>query len=381
MASSNTILPPGVTSDAWSMTTGLTPPTYIGYGGSTRMFRSATFSAIVTFKDPDRRKDLDSFRQFVKQLPGWFRYDGIIEGFSVAEKEIVFKKINGSFRRQEIVPTGIISPGEYFIWVAGSESDSSCVMFDWDSEDWTDTLVCLFREMVIGFPKTFSAKEGFFREVGLTLLDATTPASKVSAGPIRLAKEDDSLYDDYMVDSSYIPLHNNIDCWSLNDMKAYFDARKQDVMAAMRDLAEDESISFSELSQHLFFGERWLLSDLPKDMNRLIAAYQHCYHPYREIEDRALRGIHVTDGDNYEKGVAALRGLMAKALLYPHFEEEIHYLEDIFDTYTTVPQELLDAGAALKFTIADVNAALSYFTEEDITKVKRRIQGLDWARK
>lgn len=51
----------------------------------------------------------------------------------------------------------------------------------------------------------------------------------------------------------------------------------------------------------------------------------------------------------------------------------------MFDTYTTVPQELLDAGATLKFTIADVNAALSYFTEEDIEKVKRRILGLDWA--
>lgn len=342
--------------------------------------RSATFSAIATFKNPDRRKDLDSFRQFVKQLPGWFRYDGIIEGFSVAEKEIVFKKINGSIRRQEIVPTGIISPGEYFIWVAGSESDSSCVMFDWDSEDWTDTLVCLFREMVIGFPQTFSEHEGYFREVGLTILDATTPASKESVGPIRLEKEDDSLYEDYVVKSPYIPRHN-LECWSLDAMKQYFYDRKEDVMAAMRDLAVDESTSFSDLSQRLYFGDYWLLEDLPKDMNRLMEAYQHDYHPYREDEDPELRSIHVTDGDNYEKGVAALRGLMAKALLYPHFKEEIHYLENIFDTYTTVPQELLDAGAALKFTIADVNAALSYFTEEDITKVKRRIQGLDWARK
>lgn len=106
--------------------------------------------------------------------------------------------------------------------------------------------------------------------------------------------------------------------------------------------------------------------------------YQHNSLPYREIEDSKLRGVHVTDGDNYEKGVAALRRLLAKALLYQHFEEEIEYLERIFDTYTKVPQELLDAGDVLKFTIADVNAALAYFTEEDITKVKRRIQGLDW---
>lgn len=379
MASSNTILPPGV-SDAGFMTTGLTPPTSIGYGiGSTRMFRSGTFSAIVTFKNPDKRKDLDSFRQFVEQLPGWFHYYGIIEGLSVAEKEIVFKKINGSIRRQEIVPTGIISPGEYFIWVSGSESNSSSVMFDWDSEDWTDTLVCLFREMVIGFPKTFSASEGYFREVGLTILDATAPASKESVGPIRLEKEDDSLYEDYVIESPYIPLHG-LECWSLDEMKQYFNDRKHDVMAAMRDLAVDESISFSDLSQHLYFGDNWLLEDLPKDMNRLMEAYQHDYHPYREDEDPALRGVHVTDGDNYEKGVAALRGLMAKALLYPLYEEEIGYLKNILDTYTMVPQELLDAGAALKFTIADVNAALSYFTEEDITKVKRRIQGLDWAR-
>lgn len=345
-----------------------------------RSSRRGIFSAILTFKNPERRKDIDSFKQFVEQLPGWYLYEGIIEGFSVAEKEIAFKKINGSFYRQEIVPTGIISPGEYFIWVSEISSDYPNIMFDWDSTNWTSALVYLFRDMVIGFPQTFLASEGYFREVGLTVLYASAPAPKKSASPIRLEKEDDSLYEDYVIDSSYIPLHNNIDCWSLNDMKAYFDARKQDVMAAMRDLAVDESISFSELSQHLFFGERWVLSDLPKDMNRLIAAYQHCYYRYREIDDRALRGVHVTDGDNYENGVAALRALMAKALLYPHFEDEIHYLDNILDTYTTVPQELLDAGAALKFTIADVNAALAYFTEEDITKVKRRIQGLDWVR-
>ena len=361
------------------MTTGLTPSTSFGYGiDPTSMFRSGTFSAIVTFKKPDRRKDLDSFRQFVKQLPGWFRYEGIIEGFSVAEKEIVFKKINGSIRRQEIVPTGIISPGEYFIWVAGSESDSSCVMFDWDSDDWTDTLVRLFSDMVIGFPQTFTASEGYFREVDLNILYASTSASKESAGRFRLEKEDDSLYDDYVIESPYIPLHG-LECWTLDEMKQYFNDRKHDVMAAMRGLAEDGSIKFSELSQHLFFGQEWVLFDLPKDMERLIASYQHNYHTYREEEDPELR-IHVTDGDNYERGVAALRGLLAKAMLYPGFEDEVHYLERIFDTYTTVPQELLDAGAALKFTIADVNAALSYFTEEDITKVKRRIQGLDWAR-
>lgn len=335
-------------------------------------------SAIVTFKNPDRRKDLDSFKQFVEQLPGWYQHEGIIEGFSVAEKELVFKKINGSFRRQEIVPTGIISPGEYFVWVSDTNSDYPNIMFDWDSDDWTSALVYLFRDMVIGFPQTFLASEGYFREVGLTTLYGSAPASKAS--PIRLEKEDDSLYEDYDIESPYIPLHNNIDCWSLNDMKAYFDARKQDVMAAMRDLAEDESISFSELSQHLFFGHSWLLSDLPKDMKRLVEAYQHDYCHYREIDDPELRGVHVTDGVNYEKGVAALRALMAKALLFPHFEDEIQYLENILDTYTTVPQELLAAGAALKFTIADVNAALAYFTEEDITKVKRRILGLDWVR-
>lgn len=337
-------------------------------------------SAIVTFKNPARRKDLDSFKQFVEQLPDWYPHAGIIEGFSVAEKEFVFKKINGSFRRQEIVPTGIISPGEYFIWVSDTNSNYPNIMFDWDSDDWTSALVYLFRDMVIGFPQTFLASEGYFREVGLTTLYGSPHASKEPTNPIRLEKEDDSLYEDYDIESPYIPLHNRIDCWSLDDMKAYFGARKQDVMAAMRDLAEDESCSFSEFSQHLFFGHSWLLSDLPKDMHRLIEAYQHDYCHYREIDDPELHGVHVTDGDNYEKGVAALRALMAKALLYPRFEEEIHYLENIFDTYTTVPQELLAAGAALKFTIADVNAALEYFTEEDITKVKRRIQGLDWVR-
>ena len=380
MTNNNNNLPLGITSDAGFMAAGLTPSTSFGYGiGPATMFRSATFSAILTFKNPERRKDIDSFKQFVEQLPGWYLYEGIIEGFSVAEKEIAFKKINGSFYRQEIVPTGIISPGEYFIWVSEISSDYPNIMFDWDSTNWTSALVYLFRDMVIGFPQTFLASEGYFREVGLDILYASASAEKKSASPIRLEKEDDSLYEDYDIDESYIPLHNNIDCWSLNEMKAYFDARKQDVMAAMRDLAVDESLSFSELSQHLFFGQKWVLFDLPKDMERLIASYQHNYHTYREEEDPELR-LHVTDGDNYERGVAALRALMAKALLFPHFEDEIQYLENILDTYTTVPQELLDAGAALKFTIADVNAALSYFTEEDITKVKRRIQGLDWAR-
>ena len=340
---------------------------------------SDAFSAIMTFKNPDRRKDLDSFKQFAKQLPDWYQHEGIIEGFSVAEKEFVFKKINGSIRRQEKVPTGIIRPGEFFIWVSNFNSQRWNLLFDWESTSWTPALIILFQEMVIGFPQTFSVSEGYFTELGLSTLYAFTLPLKEPVCPIWLEKEDDSLYDDYDITSPYIPLHN-LECWSLSTMKDYFNARKEDVMAAMRDLAEDESISFSELSQHLFFGQRWLLSDLPKDMNRLIAAYQHCYHPYREVDDPELHGVHVTDGDNYEKGVAALRALMAKALLYPHFEDEIHYLENILDTYTTVPQELLDAGAALKFTIADVNAALAYFTEEDITKVKRRIQGLDWVR-
>ena len=340
--------------------------------------RYATFSAIVTFKDPNRRKDIDSFKQFAMQFTCEHPICPTIDGFSVAEKTIVFKKILGSMRNQEIVPTGIISPGEYFIWMTGDEMFPSDIIIDWECVELNSEMVCLFRDMVIGFPQTFSASEGFFREVGKAILFPPAPARKKSAGPVQLEKEDVSLYGEFDIDSLYIPLYNNNDYWSLSTMKAYFDARKQDVMAAMRDLAVDESISFSELSQHLYFGESWLLSDLPKDMNRLITAYQYCYHPYREIDDYALRCVHVTDGDNYEKGVAALRALMAKALLYSRFEEEIHCLENIFDTYTTVPQELLDAGAALKFTIADVNAALAYFTEEDITKVKRRIQGLDW---
>lgn len=335
------------------------------------------FSAIVTFKNPELRKDTSSFAGFVAQLPDWFRGERIIEGFSLAKKEFAFKKINGSIRRQEKVPTGIIRPGELFIWVSNFNSQRWNLLFDWESTSWTTALVALFRDMVIGFPQTFSVSDGYFEELGLPTLYAVTPTVKESESPIRLETEDDSLYDDYDINREYIPLHN-LECWSLNTMKEYFSARKKDVMAAMRGLAEDESLSFSSMSQHLFFGHSWLLSDLPKDMNRLIAAYQHNYCPYRENDDDQLGGIHVTDGDNYEKGVAALRALMAKALLYPRFEEEIHYLDKIFDTYTSVPQELLDAGAALKFTIADVNAALAYFTEEDITKVKRRIQGLDW---
>ncbi len=328
------------------------------------------FSAIVTFKNPDLRKDTKSFAEFVAQLPDWFRADRIIEGFSLAKKEFAFKKINGSIRRQEKVPTGIIRPGELFIWVSNFNSQRWNLMFDWESSSWTAELVALFQDMVIGFPQTFSVSDGYFEELGLPTLYAITPTVKESKSPIRLEKEDDSLYDDYDIYREYIPLHN-LECWSLNTMKEYFNARKQDVMKAMRDLTEDESFSTSSLSQLLFFGETWLLSDLPKDMNRMISRYQHNYCPYREID-------HVTDGDNYEKGVAALRGLMAKALLYQRFEWEIEYLERIFDTYTKIPQELLDASDVLKFTIEDVNAALAYFTEEDITKVKRRIQGLDW---
>ena len=51
----------------------------------------------------------------------------------------------------------------------------------------------------------------------------------------------------------------------------------------------------------------------------------------------------------------------------------------MFDTYTIVPQDLQDACVALKFTVADVNAALANFTKEDITKKEQKIQGLDWA--
>lgn len=341
--------------------------------------RRDTFSAIVTFKNPDRRKDLDSFKQFAEQLPSRRQVDVGIDGFSVAEKVFVFKKILGSIRNQEKVPTGIISPGEYFIWMKGDEMFPTTIMFDLATDEWKYDMVCLFQDMVIGFPQTFSASEGYFREIGTSILFPPAPAQKEPDSPILVEKEDVSLYGEYDIDSPYIPWHN-YEGWSLNEMKNYFDARKHDVMAAMKDLAVDDSLPFSDLSQHLFFGEHWGLYDLPKDLDRLMIRYQHNYHPYREDEDQELRGVHVTDDDNYEKGVAALRGLMAKALLYPHYEEEIHYLKNIFDTYTTVPQELLDAGAALKFTIADVNTALSHFTEEDITKVKRRILGLDWAR-
>ncbi len=334
------------------------------------------FSAIVTFKDPALRKDPNSFAEFMKQIPDWFQSDCIIEGFSVAEKDFAFKKVNGSILRQEIVPTGIIRPGDLFIWVSNNSRRCN-LLFDWDSTLWTTNMVTLFRDMVIGFPQTFSASEGYFKELGLPKLYALITKLPEPTSPIRLEKEDDSLYDDYDIPSCFIPLHN-VECWSLNTMKEYFNAREQDVMKAMRDLTEDESFLTSSLSQRLFFGETWLLSDLPKDMYRLIEAYQHNYHPYREIDDDLLGGVHVTDGDNYEKGVAALRGLMAKALLYPLFEDEIGYLERIFDTYTKIPQELLDAGDVLKFTIEDVNTALAYFTEEDITKVRRGIQGLDW---
>ena len=346
--------------------------------GSIPRNHSNTFSTIVTFKNPDLRKDIDSFKQFAKQYPDWCRVYAKIDGFCVAEKEFAYKKILGSVRNQEIVPTGIISPGEYFIWLRGEEMFPTNIMVDWETDEWNNEIVCLFRDMVIGFPQTFSAGEGFFRDIGTTMLYPPAPARKESAGPILLEKEDLSLYGEFDVDSPYIPLYD-CESWALSTMKDYFDARKHDVMGAMRDLAVDESISFSDLNQHLFFGESWMILDR-SDLDRLMTKFQHDNHPYHEIDDYALRGIHVTDGDNYEKGVAALRGLMAKALLYPRFEEEVHYLEKIFDTYTTVPQELLAAGAALKFTIADVNAALTYVTEEDITKVKRRIQGLDWVR-
>lgn len=202
--------------------------------------RFYTFSAIVTFKNPELRKDLDSFKQFAKEFPGGYAR---IDGFSVAEKEFAFKKILGSIRNQEIVPTGIISPGEFFIWVKGDDWFPTDMMFDWQKCEWNHKNVSLLQKMIIGFPQTFSASEGFFREVGTTMLYPSAPAQMKPVGPVLLEKEDVSLYCEYDVDSSYIPLHDD-DAWSLNTMKEYFNTRKEDAMAAMRDLAVDESLSF-----------------------------------------------------------------------------------------------------------------------------------------